>query len=235
MLQSYKIDAALLHEEYKSEFYSDMSKIESLLPVAEATPDQEEQEGELTESPANTIKIDPSAESQRWRKTEEGWEREDSPEDASSPDSLDTSTRPKSPSWAKKLYKRIALASHPDRTLEEENKKRLNKIFTDSAQAMSDGKFDELVGLALDLGISLDDIDIDHVPVLKSRIEKVKQELKDIESTLEWLWGESLGLDQIRVSIAYGYLSKKGLNLNIDDLPSIIREVEGKNEARSGS
>ena len=230
MLQSYKIDAELLYEDYRSEFYSDMSFIESKL-----SPQEKNEEAVPPESPPDidTLKIDPSSKDQRWRKTDEGWEREDSPEE-DTPSAEDPS-KPAAPSWAKKLYKKIALVAHPDRTLEKDNKKRLNKIFTDSAGAMSTGDFNKLLGYALDLGIDLQDADVDHVPLITSRIESVKQELKAIEESLEWLWGESLGVSNLRKAVATTYLRKKGIDVNTDELVSIIKEMENDNAAGSDS
>ena len=230
MLQSYKIDAELLYEDYRSEFYSDMSFIESRLK-----PQEKSEETPLPEDPPgmDTLKIDPNSKEQRWRKTEEGWEREDSPENDTLP--TEDSSKPVAPAWAKKLYKKIALVSHPDRTLEKDNKKRLNKIFTDSAGAMSTGDFNKLLGYALDLGIDLQDADVDHVPLITSRIESVKKELKVIEESLEWLWGESLGVSSLRNAVATAYLKKKGVDVNTDELASIIKEMENDNAAGSDS
>ena len=217
MLQSYKIDAEILYEDYKVEFASDMSKIKSLLVKEERVLPSDP----ISEDHKDVLTIDPNASDQRWRKTESGWQSEDSPDDLSS-------QKKNAPDWAKKLYKRIALASHPDRTIEQDNKTRLNKIFTESAAAMDTGDFNKLVGFALDLGIDLLAADIDHIPVLSSRIDKIKKELSDIEKNLEWLWGESLGVLELRKAIAHRYFSQNGYDLNMNELESIIQQLEEK-------
>ncbi len=217
MLQSYKIDAEILYEEYKVEFASDMSEIKSLLVKGAETPPNDS----FSEDHKDVLTIDPNASDQRWRKTETGWQSEDSS------DGL-TSQKKSAPDWAKKLYKRIALASHPDRTMDQENKGRLNKIFTESAAAMDTGDFNKLVGYALDLNIDLLAADIDHIPVLSSRIDKVKKELSDIEKNLEWLWGEALGVLELRKAIAHRHFAQNGYDLNMDELGSIIQKLEEK-------
>ena len=228
MLQSYKIDAELLYEDYKSEFYSDMSYIKStLVPLPDKAEEPQPQEAEEASS-FDTLKIDPNDGDQRWRKTENGWEKE---ETSSTKD--ESASKPPPPPWAKKLYKKIALVSHPDRTLDKENKAKFNKIFAQSAAAMSTGEFNKLLELALDLGIEISDTDIDHIPVLSSRIEVVRKELKDIEDSFEWMWGESLGVLSIRTNIAILYFRKSGIDLNTDQLSDTIKEMEKKGESRT--
>ena len=218
MLQSYKIDAEILYEDYKAEFASDMSEIKSLL----VKDKKERSDDSSSEDHNDVLTIDPNSSDQRWKKTETGWQPEDDLDDNS-----DSQKKP-APDWAKKLYKRIALASHPDRTLDQDNKGRLNKIFTESASAMDTGDFNKLVGFALDLDIDLLAADIDHIPVLSSRISKVKEELSAIEQNLEWIWGESLGVLDLRKKIAHRYFAQNGYDLNTDDLESIIQKLEGK-------
>jgi hypothetical protein len=224
MLQSYKTDVSLLYEEYKSEFCRDMAYIESLESQVKPPP----------ESPSihkgDSLRLDPDPNS-RWRKTETGWEREE----ASSNEAGESfkEEQKEVPPWAKTLYKKIALASHPDRTLEEHElkKKKLNKIFADAAQAVSEGTFNKLLGYALELNIEVDD-DPASIPLLEERVRELKKEIEVIQGSLEWLWGEHLGIHEVRARIAVGYLSAKNLLLKNADLVSIIKEMESRNESR---
>ena len=221
MLQAYKIDISGLHEDYKTEFFRDMSFIEKQVNSAPSD------DAESRESNSECLKIDPGDVNQRWRKTEDGWEREDDPS-AEEP-ALDRDTKPTAPEWAKKLYKKIALVSHPDRTLQDHRRDKLNKIFTDSAQAMGEGDFKRLLGYALDLDIDIEDNET-AVPLLTERIADLKQEIAEIERSLSWLWGESLGALDVRVKIAQSYLSSKQITLNKNDIMSIIQEIEESND-----
>lgn len=225
-LQSYKIDIDLLSEEYKAEFHRDMSYIEKMLPQ------QQPPETDLASPPPSkdSLVFDPmdSGGWQRWKKTEDGWEKEAASSPSSQSDEEPANDPP--PPWAKKLYKKIALASHPDRTLQDTRKEKLSKIFADSAQAIKDGNYQELVGYALELDIDVLDGDVDAVPLIQGRIESLKKEIADIEGSLEWLWGEHFGVSAVRTKIAVGYFSKKGLHVKSDDIASIILKLEDDNE-----
>ncbi len=235
MLQSYKIDAELLYEDYRSEFFSDMTHIESKLGANSDTTLLDESLdncGGKKPKEDHDLSIDPNSKVQQWRKTKDGWEREDPGPESPEQETEQITPKSNAPAWAKKLYKKIALASHPDRTIESDNRRRLNKVFAESASAMQEGDFNKLVGLALDLGIEFLDTDADHIPVLSQRIAEIKGELKTIEESVEWLWGESLGMIEMRKLIAHGYFRRKYNDLNIDTLADIIKEMEIDNEAR---
>lgn len=228
MLQSYSTDMHVLHEEYQNEFFRDMSFIEGKL----STKDKEQPDDSSNdqEESSDCLKIDPAEKSQRWRKTEEGWEKESQPD----PQSEDSFSKSEMPDWAKRLYKKIALISHPDRTLKDHRKDKLSKIFTDCAQAVGDGDYKRLLGYALDLDIDIEDVS-DASSLLSERINSLKQEISDVEGSLTWLWGESLDLPQVRAKIALSYFSNKGVPLNNDEISSIIQEIEESSEDRSDS
>ena len=236
MLQSYKTDIALLNDDYKSEFLRDMLYIEDKLsstPEDDSKPD----ENQDLKDTVDTLRLDPSKSNQRWKKTEDGWKLEDDEEDnreCSEDSSIDE--KPDIPAWAKKLYKKIALAAHPDRTLQEEEakRKRLNKLFADAAQAITDGEFKSLLGYALELDIEVDE-DPSSIPLLQARVDALKQEISQIQGSLEWLWGEHLGAHDIRAKIAMGYFSKRNLLLKNEDLLVTIKEMEQANETRRSS
>ena len=105
-LQSYKLDAALWCDDYKVEFFSNMAHIESQLVQHSPSPPPEGESEVTTPDDPHTLKLDPNAKDQRWRKTKDGWEREDNSSDA--PEEIDdVSSKPEVPPWAKKLYKKI--------------------------------------------------------------------------------------------------------------------------------
>ena len=228
MLQSYKTDMEILYEDYKSEFFRNMTELES-----KCTPQEEEKPApDEASSGADTLTIDPSSSEQRWRKTEDGWERDDegsSPDESQEPEEeVDNA-----PAWAKKLYKKIAMLAHPDRTLNEAEarKSKLNKLFTDSAQAMSDGNWKKLLGYALELDIPVEDGPA-TIPMLEERIKTLKVEIAEVQSSLEWLWGEHFGVHEVRMRIAAGFLAKKNIPMKNEDLVTIIREMEKASEER---
>lgn len=223
MLQAYKLDMSLLLEDYTLEFSRDMSFIKRELKLAAGgeEPLQESSgDGDTLDLDSDTI--------QAWKKTEDGWEKKHgSNDEKKESEHLETSEKPAPPSWAKKLYKKIAMVSHPDKTAEDHRKKKLSKIFRDCAQIMSEGNFDELLGYALELDIDVySDDDTDHLPLMISRVNDLKREIHEIQQKPEWLWGETLGELGIRTQIAAGILSREGLSVNNDILADIISRLE---------
>lgn len=226
MLQKYETDVALLYEEYNSEYARDMS---ALLAAAKKMlkrhPDEPDAE---PTHPGDVIGLDPNSSNQRWRKTADGWIREDAEAEAETDTDTETDRTPKvnTPPWARSLYKKIAMASHPDRTSKDTQHEKLRNIFLKSASAMEAGNFNELLGLALELDLDIGDDDGSMIPLLTSRIKDIKIVLRQTESTPEWLWGEGLGLLQLRIPIANGYLNSMGIQMNSEELAAIIQGVE---------
>ena len=223
MLQKYESDVALLHEEYNSEYTRDMSRLLSAAKrVLKDHPDEPD-----TEPNANgdVIELDPNSSNQRWRKTADGWVREDAGAEDNEAE-LDKTPKIDTPTWARSLYKKIAMASHPDRTSKDTQHEKLKNIFLKSAAAMDAGNFNELLGLALELDLDIGDDDGSMIPLLTSRIKDIKITLRQTESTPEWLWGEGLGMPQLRIPIANSYLNSVGIQMNSEDLVTIIQEVE---------
>ena len=229
MLQSYKTDMEILQEDYKSEFFRDMTKLESIFSKQEN--EEESSSPTSEESPVDSLKLDPNASNQRWRKTEDGWESEGS---ESIDESLDDQKEvDEIPTWAKRLYKKIAMLAHPDRTLNEAEarKAKLNKLFRDSAQAMNDGKWKNLLGYALELDIPVEDGPT-AIPMLEERIAGLKSEIASVQGSIEWLWGEHFGVREVRFRIAAGYLARKNIPVKNEDLMATIEEMEKASEER---
>lgn len=214
-----------LYQEYEKEYFCDMTQITNAASaLASVTPAEDEKEELSIDAVKDVINIDPNDLNQTWRKTDDGkWVRENFDEDLhdSSPEEII-----ETPSWAKKLYKLIAMASHPDRTSKDIHHEKFKEIFLKSAAAVDAGNFKELLGLALELDIDIDSEDTLMIPLLESRIQEIKKDLSGIESTVEWLWGEGLGIPQMRLPLAQLYLRSKGYELKNEDVISIIAKVE---------
>ena len=234
MLQHLRTDLDLTLDEYSEEFRSDMKRLTSLLKL-QKVKDEKPPEANATIDDPDTLKLDPNVKEQRWRKTEDGWEREDIPEDLPEETIESSSKKLTAPDWAKKLYKKIALASHPDRTLNDHRHEKLKKIFQDSASAMESGKFKTLLGYALELDIPTSAIGPEVLPLLKQRLESLKQEIETVKQSWEWVWGESMGIIELRSQIAHAYLTSKKIDVKIEDLPDIISLIEGEYEDRETS
>jgi len=230
MLQAYKIDMSLLLEDYTSEFLRDISFIKTA--AAQDISPLEQPDKKDAKKDADTLVIDPNEEIQEWKKTKEGWEKTYGSNSEKSEDSSeleDIGTKPEPPAWAKKLYKKIAMISHPDRTIGNHREKKLSKIFRDCAHIMSEGTFNDLLGYALELDIDVLDDNADALPILSERVKVLKKEIEDIQKSIEWLWGECLDVPDIRLRLAASILAKEGLTVNNEVLDHIMIKLKEHN------
>lgn len=237
MLQKYKTDASLLFDEYVLEYARDMNFIKSYAISLEQTSDDKSEESLSEDSDADTLTIDLNASQQRWKKTHDGWERLDEDEriDDDIQDEEAIVEKPQIPEWAKKLYRKIALIAHPDRKSDVFQEDRLKKIFLETNDALAEGNFEKLLGFALELGVETSGNDITLVPLLVKRVNDIKSEISKMEASPEWLWGEGLGAHNMRANIARLYLTKNGIDMKIEDLVSIIQQLEKDNESEQSS
>ena len=75
---------------------------------------------------------------------------------------------------------------------------------------MDKKSYDSLIDLALDINV---EVDIDsHIIIkkLNERIKSTKDKILKMETSLSWVWGESLGIDDIRVKVISSFLEKLG-------------------------
>ena len=132
------------------------------------------------------------------------------------------------PGWAKKLYKKIAMITHPDRISSEERRQALERVFLRASTAARSGDYEDLIAIALefDLEAGLDDASLR--PVLKAQINKVKEKIREIETEVPWVWGESFGMHDIRCRILRPALAQRKILLTDDEIISAIKEREGQ-------
>ena len=105
---------------------------------------------------------------------------------------IDTENIP-SPPWAKKLYREIAKSTHPDRCVanglgEKETEKR-NEMMTQANSAMGGGKWNELIDIAIELGL-IDDLpeEEEFLVAITSRETELDKELTKQKDTFFWHW-----------------------------------------------
>lgn len=209
MLQKYKTEASLLLDEYQQEYAKDMVFLEEKLSIPDEKPTKQNDD-------ENVVSLD-SEKVHFHAKSEEAQEDDNTPDDEKKSDV---------PDWAKKLYRKIALVSHPDRMSEAFSKEKLKKIFLETSNAMNEGDFEKLLGFALELGIEEQQDDVTMLPLLSKRVGDVKKEIQDIEKSPEWLWGEGFGIPEMRINLAKMFFARKGIDLNTEELAAIIQEME---------
>lgn len=128
-----------------------------------------------------------------------------------------------SPDWVKKIFRKIALATHPDKTSVE----TLNNIYRDAASMVENEDYQGLVKICDNLGI---DYDIDPELELKMNMEKqqsIRERLKEIDSSIPWIWGESAGAIDFRINFLKSILGSFGVkDFEDSDITSLVNEIE---------
>jgi hypothetical protein len=100
---------------------------------------------------------------------------------------IDFSPRQEGPDDVKKLWRNIALVTHPDKTGGDPIKDELYKKAGDSWKG---GSYIDLYKIALELGIEPPDTDTTYT-ILESLSLDLEKKIKEREKSLLWEWGHS--------------------------------------------
>lgn len=138
----------------------------------------------------------------------------------------DTVSEAKSPDWAKSLYKKIARKTHPDTLKKGDNIKEMTSIFQEAAKSMSAGNHEKLFDIAFELGINVGMSDEETAHRLSLVVSRLAHEIKEIEESFPWTWGESFGILEIRLQIAQKALVQMGVKIKDEELSKIIKFLE---------
>jgi hypothetical protein len=85
----------------------------------------------------------------------------------------------------KKLWKAIALATHPDRN---PNNQHYHDLYKRAHQAYQSKSYEVLLEIAVELNISLPDPDEAMVKALGLRKTSLESKLRDIDTMVLWMW-----------------------------------------------
>ena len=117
----------------------------------------------------------------------------------------------------KKLYRKIAKETHPDRydqlDISEDQKETLHDIFKRAAEAYEADDIPEMIRLALLIDIDVQDMGLDEGEVLsfaEKAILKTQKEMEKMSESFVWMWGTSVGKIELRVRLLDAYLRQTG-------------------------
>jgi hypothetical protein len=92
------------------------------------------------------------------------------------------------PDDIKKIWKTIALMTHPDRTKNDPEK---TEMYLAANKAAEDGSVDEILRIATELNIEIPD----DSPIVEAKLESIASELenklKTMEGSVLWQWGQA--------------------------------------------
>ena len=119
---------------------------------------------------------------------------------------LPTRDDPEIPDEIKALWKKIAIATHPDKTGGDPEK---SELYRRAASAMADGSIDEIVAVAMELGMDLPEASTAAVTRLEKVAGDLEGRLKNIENSVLWQWASAP--QKKRDVILAAYMKSKGL------------------------
>lgn len=129
------------------------------------------------------------------------------------------------PSWMKKLYKQIAMKTHPDRVSHQDlspyELAEYQRLFEIAKQAVQDSNGGDLVYAAEVLDIEPDIPPTMRISLLVARGEKLKTQIQKIYKSPSWLWCESHNSLGVRKKILLSFCQI--YKLNIPD-PKVLDE-----------
>ena len=136
------------------------------------------------------------------------------------------------PSWMKKLYKQIAMKTHPDRiahqNLSPYEKAEYKRLFDTAKHAIREARGGDLVYAAEALGIDPDISPSMRISLLVARGEKMKAEITSIYKKPSWVWGESDGNIEVRKKMLSSFCQVYGLKLpSADFLDTFLAGLRG--------
>jgi hypothetical protein len=97
----------------------------------------------------------------------------------------------------KKLYRKIAEKTHPDKTDDAD----MSEVFKMAASAYSDGDLAMILEIAGNLNIELLELSKESIILLENNIEKISKEINIMKNTIGWNWTQTTNDEERRFLI----------------------------------
>ena len=138
------------------------------------------------------------------------------------------------PRWAKKLYKQIATATHPDKTDQikiDSFKKKLSEAYMLAVDSYNTGEYCNLLMIAADLDIQFDqELIKTHI---QPAIKKYRSKLIAVTSLPGYVWYH-IPEENKKASLK-DHLQKMGFIFTDGEIEEAIRTVRAKNKRKRGT
>ena len=138
----------------------------------------------------------------------------------------DDSDRRDPPQWAKRLFRKIAMITHPDKipdTLSESVKDKFLGMYQKSKVSIDDADYVILIMIASDLNIDVSSLNIDDHKMFDTKQRDIEKKISELKRSVEWIWFHSS--DEKRAKILSEFINQRGWT---------SREA-GRKKSRSGS
>ena len=117
----------------------------------------------------------------------------------------------------KKLYRKIAKETHPDKIdkmdISDDKKEELGEVFKKASEAYESDDVAEMISLAVSLDIDIMDTGIESAQAydfVRKASEKLQEKMNTMTESFVWIWGTSTGNVQLRVRLLDAYLRQTG-------------------------
>jgi len=116
----------------------------------------------------------------------------------------------------KKIVRKIALKTHPDRTssLPDEEKEYLVSLYRDAMVAASAGDEGRIIEIAIEIGIDIDLDDERHTKPLEVLTDDLEKKIESLKKTAEIAWFNHRDKDDVRCNMLLAIA--QNMNLEID-------------------
>jgi len=122
----------------------------------------------------------------------------------------------------KKLYRKIVTFTHPDKVqhmtdLTTEEKLDRAQIYRQACEAFELRRMDDLIELAVYLGIDVDIPTSVKIDRIQNQIDRITTELDSMASMIEWVWGNNFGNNLVRARILGAVCHQVGVEHQDDE------------------
>ena len=93
-------------------------------------------------------------------------------------------------SEVKKVYRDIALKTHPDKlsNCDKDEMEEKKEIYNKAIKARNENDIDTLIRLASDLNIEMEPMSMDSLENLEKQIEKKEKSIESMHKDVAWIW-----------------------------------------------
>lgn len=116
---------------------------------------------------------------------------------------LEPAQKKKIPLIFRKIYKKIAALTHPDRHVflnpSSDEYKLKNKLYIKATTALEDSDYETLLDVMTELEIELPEVNEDVITALQKKAEKLSKKIFVIHNSPIWIWGNASDDNKIKI------------------------------------
>jgi hypothetical protein len=98
------------------------------------------------------------------------------------------------PAWAKKLYRKIVMISHPDKLKKDisiAEADSLLETYERAVEAYGSSDYSELVNIAINLEVAIEDQGPEVTTIIQKECDALERKIVEIKSSSYWIWFHS--------------------------------------------